>query len=339
MVQRIVTAVTLSLLLAGCGGNPFQEETEEPTTENPVEELPGTDNPSASSSIERYETASETGDGYAEDITRNADGTYSVDNLAFDGDNIYRRNAALDLGPFEVYESLDVVNDPVSGNPIGQFPHRLVAGLSESKKTQFAIVRTGVYEGYGFGGFVMKRDGGVNLPTSSGAVYSGEYAGLQQDSNGSGGLRYTTGDVTIAFDFEDFNNGDANYGVISNRRVLDINGNDVTASVISAMNAEFNPNNISGGNVSQLPVIAFHVGPGTVDANGEIRGILDNSVMDYSSGTGTPVTYEAGNYYGIIAGDGVAGTDEIVGIIVVESSKPGFDGITTRETGGFIAYR
>lgn len=339
MAQRIAPVFLLSALLAGCGGNPFAPKPDPgETPENPVPELPGTGTPTATSSIARYEARNEeNGNGYAESITYDSGAdTFSVDNLAFDGDNIYRRGTQVaSLGPYRVYESLPVVNDPITNQPIAQLPHRLLAGFSSNGRTEFAIVRTGAYTGYGFGGFVMKREGGVNLPTGGQAGYSGDYAAVQ-DFRGAGGLRYVTGNVRIAFDFDDFNDGNANYGFIEDRRVRDAAGNDITAQAIAAMNAEFNPDNVAGGNVTELPVLSFYIGPGTVDANGEIRGILDSNVMDFGGSQPTSVVFESGNYYGIIAGDNA---DEIVGIIVVESDTPGVDGIKTRETGGFIVYR
>ena len=50
--------------------------------------------------------------------------------------------------------------------------------------------------------------------------------------------------------------------------------------------------------------------------------------------------YEAGNYYAVISGDATqGGADEVVGIIVVEADDPRSDGVTVRESGGFILYR
>jgi hypothetical protein len=338
MAHRIATVFVLATLLAGCDGNPWvEEDTGEEGPVNPVDPLPGTETPSASTAITRYEARSEgNGNGYAEDITFDpATDTFSVDNLGFDGANLYERGTAVaDLGPYQVYEASSVVNDPVTGTPIPQFQHRLIAG--RGNHTEFAIVRTGAYAGYGFGGFVMRRDStGVVLPTSGQAAYSGSYAGIQ-DFNGAGGLRYATGDAFVAIDFEDFNDGDAVQGRIDNRRILDVNGNDITASVIADINADFSPDP-GDPPISELPVILFRVGPGAIDANGEIRGLLDSTLVDYEGDSASVVIYETGNYYGIVSGEGA--DQEVVGIIVVESAMPGFDNVTVRETGGFILYR
>ncbi|WP_225027055.1 hypothetical protein [Xinfangfangia pollutisoli] len=338
MSQRYAQVLVLAGFLAGCGGNPFlpDEPSEEPA--NPVEQLPGTEKPSASKSITRYEAREDgNGNGYAENITYDAENdTFSVDNLGFDGDNLYRRGMAVaSLGPYRVYEASEVVEDPYSHRMIPQFEHRLLAGVSDSGKTSFAIVRTGAYMDYGFGGFVMKREGGVNLPSSGQAGYLGDYAAIQ-DAKGASGLRYVTGQAQVAIDFADFNDGDAVQGAIYNRQIFDVNGNDITAAVIGQLNDEFNPDRIGGNDISELPVLSFRVGPGAIDANGEIRGMVDSFLVDYGSGGAQVVTYETGNYYAIIAGENA---EEIVGIIVVESADPYFDNVTVRETGGFIAYR
>ena len=50
--------------------------------------------------------------------------------------------------------------------------------------------------------------------------------------------------------------------------------------------------------------------------------------------------YEFGTYYGVIAGDTTTNPGgEIVGVIVVESDDPRYQGVTAQETGGFILYR
>ncbi len=342
MSKRIVPVFVLAGLLAACGGNPFLQPAPgggNEAPENPTPPLDGTPDPTPSGAISRYEPRDEdTGSGYAENITYDpATDTFSVDNLGFDGANLYRRGAPLaDLGPYQVYEADQVVNDPVSGDPIPQFDHRMIAGVSTSGRTQFAIVRTGAYVGYGFGGFVMMRDStGVVLPTTGQAVYTGEYAGIQ-DFDGRGGLRYVRGDAFIAIDFEDFNDGDAVRGEISNRRIYDLNGVDITAQVLSSLNLRYDPD-LEAPDVTELPTMRFRVGPGSIDVNGEIRGTLGSVIVDYE-GDGPPqvVTYEEGNYYAIVSG---ANADEIVGIIVVTSEDPAFGNVTVRETGGFILYR
>jgi hypothetical protein len=266
--------------------------------------------------------------------------TFTVDGLAFDGGNVYQRDDQVDsLGPFAVYEADSVYNDDVTGVPINQLTHRAVYGVSRSGRTQFAIVRTGAYIPYGFGGFVYQRNGSVTLPTTGQARYTGEYAGLR-DFDGAGGLEYTTGSMTVDIDFNDFNEGDGVKGAVRNRAIFDLDGQDITNDVVSALNTEY------GTSLSQLPTLLFTIGPGALDANGEIGGSLQSTVV---SDGGAAEVYESGNrtgscdgcgYFAVISGDATSGgNDEIVGILVVESADPRFDGVTARETGGFLLYR
>ena len=47
--------------------------------------------------------------------------------------------------------------------------------------------------------------------------------------------------------------------------------------------------------------------------------------------------YEDGKYFAVLAGSGA--NMEVTGIVVIESQDPIVDGVTARETGGFILYR
>ncbi|MGL6209610.1 MAG: hypothetical protein ACRC14_07260, partial [Paracoccaceae bacterium] len=120
------------------------------------------------------------------------------------------------------------------------------------------------------------------------------------------------------------------------------NGNDITSDVVTAINTKY------GTDLSSLPVLLFKVGPGVLDANGEMGGSLDSVVQApgkaaevYEDGTSEANGGCAGcGYYAVIAGDATQGAqDEIVGVIVVESADPRVDNVTARETGGFILYR
>ncbi|MFN3845632.1 MAG: hypothetical protein ACK4RZ_07400 [Paracoccaceae bacterium] len=353
----MIAALVAGLAVAGCGGNPLGNKPEcggnplpggpgctpggglLPGADSEVTPLPGTTAPSASKSILRYEDLDTgTGNGYAQGFVYNPlSNTYTIDNLAFDGANNYRKRPGQPvdtLGGYQVYEASATELDPQTGVPIPQFQHRLLAGISATGRTEFAIVRTGAYRGYGFGGFVLKRTGGVVLPTTQQAAYSGNYAAIR-DFSGASGLEYATGTMEIAIDFEDFNAGDAVRGSVSNRQIFDVNGNNITATVLAAMDAKFNPSAIGPGS-TQLPTLVFKVGPGAIDANGEIRGLLDSAVLDRRTVMPTVTTYETGTYYAVVSG---SNADEVVGVIVVEAEDPRLGGVKVRETGGFILYR
>lgn len=334
-------AIWALALLAACDGNPFL------VPGDPVDPLPdpgtgidgdrvlppGTTSPSRDRSIFRREAKDDTGNGYVTGVSyNNANGEdeFTVDGLAFDGGNVYQRGAPVaSMGPFAVYEADAVYDDDVTGAPINQFTHRAIYGVSTSQGTRFAVVRTGAYTDYGFGGFVYQREGSVTLPTTGQAQYNGDYAALR-DFEGRGGMEFATGKMQIKIDFNDFNDGAGVSGIVYDRAIFDINGFDITNDVLLALNDKLEANE------STLPVLTFTVGPDVMDANGEIVGLLGSSVTTTSAAE----KYETGNYYAIVSGDATAGgLDEIVGIIVVESEDPRIDGVTVRETGGFILYR
>ena len=176
-------------LVAACDGNPFMTVTTPPVTTDPsVSELPGTTNPTASGSISRSEAKNAgpggvavVGNGFAEGIHYDAaNDTFTVDNLAFDGGNVYHRDTSVPtLGPAKVFAASSTYADSQTGASIDQFSYRALYGVSKTGKTNFAIVRTGAYIPYGFGGFIYNRSGSVTLPTSGQAEYTGEYAGIR----------------------------------------------------------------------------------------------------------------------------------------------------------------
>jgi hypothetical protein len=334
MTLRFVATSLMVLALAGCGGNPFVPD------DTPDEEAPlgGTGN-AAGSAVTRYEKLEEaSGNGYVTkvdydegDPLDSTDDTFLVDNLAFDG-QAYSQNAVgtgVMVNPdFAVYENPDLLTDPLSGATIDSFLHRAIYGQGES--TRFTIVRTGAYEGYGFGGFLFSRTGGMTFPTDLGssgvAIYTGGYAALR-DFVGQTGLEYATGSMEIAIDFNDFNSGDAVAGQVTDRKIYDLNGVEVTQDVIDALNT----NNSSA--LTELPTLVFAVGPGVISDAGEVTGELRSTTPT----TDGPVVYESGNYYAILSGEGL--DQEVVGVIVVTSEDPRAENVGVRETGGFILYR
>ncbi|MFC6638732.1 hypothetical protein GV827_02505 [Sulfitobacter sp. JBTF-M27] len=336
----------LCTFLVGCGSGeaPFGNDATDPDTGVEGDDgtitsdrtiPPGTASPSPDETIFRKEALDgASGNGFAEGVRYNsADDTFFVDNLPFDGstDAPYIRGVAVgSLGDYAVYEAVDQYPDSLNGSPINQFRHRAIYGVSQSGQTEFAIIRTGDYVGYGFGGFVYERNGTVNLPTTGQALYNGKGAGLRDYVN-LGGLEYSTADVQIALDFDDFNADTGRYegavdGFLFNRRVFDLAGNEITNDIIGRLNEG---NNAS---LTAIPTAVFTISTNALDGNGEIVGELTSR---FANDAGQAVEYEEGQYYGIISGENA---DEIVGIIVTESSvDPSAE--TVRDTTGFTIYR
>ena len=341
MYAKILAPMALVVVLAACGGNPLgnvEETTTDPGTGTGTTDTggitsdlvlpPGTASPARDTSITRYEAEDSQGSGYVTDVTISSDGeTFTVDNLAFDGDGAYTRGGAVgSLGPFAVYEGPDTFLDPRTNTTIPQFLHRAIYGVSPSGQTEFAIVRTGSFVNYGFGGFIYQRNVPVTLPTSGQAAYSGKYAGLRDFATHTG-IEFTSGDMNLFIDFDDFNNGAGVQGYVTNRAIFDVNGNDITDDVLAALTTN------SGTSQTVLPTIVFSVAAGVMDANGEMTGAVSSN---YTVDGGATQVLETGNYYGIVAGDNA---EEIVGMIVVTSTDPRDPGGNVRETGGFIVYR
>jgi hypothetical protein len=337
----------LCSFLAACGGSaPFGEDavedddqTSEPTTDETIESdrnlPPGTANPQPSTTIFRKEAQEDgTGNGFAQSVSYNSQNdTFTVDNLPFDGneDTPYLRSTPVgSLNDYAVYEAVEQVTDPSTGAPINQFRHRAIYGVSKTGQTEFAIIRTGAYVGYGFGGFLYERNGTVTLPTTGQALYNGQAAGLR-DFEGRSGLEYTTSNVQIAIDFDDFNQETGQYegavdGFLFNRRIFDTDGQEITDDVLARINTE------NDASLTAIPTAVFTISTNALDANGEITGGISSR---FGNNNGETIEFESGTYYGIVSGDNAG---EIVGIIVTEHSRdPAAD--TTRETTGFTIYR
>ena len=356
MKNKIISLALIAGLAACSGGNPFDEAdtgtgtgtgTDGGTTGGETDgggisaggTPPGTITPSPNSSLVRREAlvegdGSNAGNGFVTTVTLNANDTFTVDNIAFDGDRPYDRGTAVSslspredgTGRFQVYEAPAEAIDPVNGRVIDQAGYRAIYGQSRNTvtnsdgsvvpTTKFAIVRTGSYINYGFGGFIYQRDTSVTLPETLQAQYIGKSAGLR-DSNTSGGLMYTTADVVVDIDHDDFNDkavirGDGVKGVIKNRRVFDLEGNDVTSTVA---------NTLEEGTTS-IPDVGFVVKPDVLDNNGEI-------LADIFTTSSAGARLETGKFYAIVSGDN---PDEIVGVYVLEAAG-------NRDTSGFIVYR
>lgn len=329
-------AIWALMLVSACGGNPFAPPPEDPVGDTTVSTLPGTAKPRAGAPISRYETFSAGGNGYVKDTDISYDAKndrFHVNNLAFDGNNAYERATVTFagtgkpvgvLGDFDVYEAV-----PVPGDPAPTLQYRALRGVSSTGATQFAVVRTGSFTEYGFGGFVLSRNGSVSLPTTGRAMFNGSYSGLR-DFTGQGGLEYVTGTMQLAIDFDDFDQGAGVVGTISNRQIYDINGNNITDDFLTAL--AYDPTDPLT-KPAALPVLQFFLGPGSMDKNGELEG---NVRSQQDNGTLAATDYEEGKYYAILAGNNAS---EVVGIIVVTSTDPRLSGITARETGGFVLYQ
>jgi len=349
-MTRILTSISLLAFLAACGdGQPFFDSEgnvigsagdgaidgagagngdggDGDGIDGDVALPPGTDDASRDDSVVRFEALNAIGGGYAEEFAYDASNdTFIVDNIAFDGENVYQRGTNVSsLGGYAIYEGDETVADFLTGSPVGQVvPYRSILGLSQNevdgeRRTNFAIVRTGGYNDYGFGGYIYERNGGTILPTSGQAGFTGRYAGMRVYTNRDG-MDLTQADIEVMIDFDDFNANDAIGGRIFNREAYDETGAPVNDLV--------------------LPILYFDIieGESVLNGTGEFSGTMTSNI---GTSTGETELYESGEFYGIIAGDTTAGDGgEVVGVIVVESDDRRYEEVTVQETGGFIVYR
>lgn len=349
------------------GGGTGGGGTDGGTGETPIESdrgtpdlPPGTTNPTPNSQIvRREEQDEETGGGYATNIRYLNDqgqDEFFVDNIAFDGNNIYTRGdpvtGVAQLGSFAVYEGAETTEDPVTGTTLRTFTYRAIYGRSTNGETEFAIVRSGSYVDYGFGGFVYQRNGfdddgnevRLVLPDDGDARYTGDYAGIRVFT-GRGGLEYVEGDAEMIVDFKDFNDGNRGVALfVSNRRLYDINGTEITRAYLDALGRGDEADDSAStrsllletdadGN-PVLPRIRPVISPDDADSNGEIASeIFEIAEFD----NGETLESGEGTYFAIISGEDAG---EIVGVLVMTGNDPRFDDSTTyQETGGFIVYR
>lgn len=129
------------------------------------ERPPSTDQPDGTSNITRFENRDGTDGGFVTSVIYTAsDGaggsdTLTIDNLGFDGANVYERdNQVGTLKSFAVYEADVTYRDDLTGEVILQIaPYRAIYGVSNNavdgdSRTSFAIVRTGAYASYDMAG-------------------------------------------------------------------------------------------------------------------------------------------------------------------------------------------
>jgi len=348
MFRHVFTVSALALVIGCNGTNPFFDtDASTPDVIGDVELPPEVEQPPTATpgSILRYEELNSYGGGYAESVVYNSgDDTFEVDNIAFDGLNVYNLSAlAMGAGPvgeiggYVLFDADVTVPDFLTGNPVSQIvPYHAIYGESAvlvdgEPRSRFAIVRTGGYADYGFGGFIYERNGTVVLPPageSGQAGFSGRYAGMRVFS-GMGGLEFTEGDMQIAIDFGDFNETHAVSGLIYNRVAYDESGTPILLG--------------TDGSSGELPLPNLHfvieANVDTLNSNGEIAGKVISTYIETDENEAVD-PYEEGFYYGIISGDTTGGDGgELVGILVFESDDPRHDNVSVQETGGFILLR
>lgn len=238
-----------------------------------------------------------------------------LNNLPFDGDNAYTRNAAVTAAVgsgFGHYENVG-----------GTSNYYAVFRRSGSGYSQVGTVGTDRYVSFGFGGVAAQRlDGEGALPAgNSQYLFTGEYAAVRTiiDPDSGSQVQYVAGTARIDVDIEDFDTTGAVEGVIVDRTFFDNNGVQLTdldnVDFISMATAELNFDNWT---IASSTATAYNRADGEAGASGSWQGL-------FAGPNGEEVA-------GIVV---VSGT----GPIGIDPDTGDFEEVQVRETGGFIANR
>ena len=147
--------------------------------------------------------------------------TLQINNLPFDLTGLYVREPKFDRSVTRPGGVIDTYLGFI--NESGDEDYVALVRRSDSGDTEAAVIGTGGYLNFGYGGTVYRANGSTNMPNSGEAVYEGGYAGVRVYD--VGGLGYSDGYVRLRVDFEDFDVTRAVDGTISNRRAYDSDGN------------------------------------------------------------------------------------------------------------------
>ncbi|MEC3860883.1 hypothetical protein VK792_06275 [Mesobacterium sp. TK19101] len=320
--------------------------------ELPAASLPGTGNPSPYGAIVRREAQNdETGAGHVTNIAYQNDfgqDEFRVENIAFGGTTTYTRGdpvtGVAQLGRFGVYEGTERLVDPVTGDTLQTFDYRLVAARGANGATEVAIVRSGSTVDQGFGGFIFQRnafdDNGDEtyfvMPMEGDAYFAGDYAGIRV-FEGHDGLEYVVGRAVLLVDFEDaYEGGFGPILQVTNRRAYDVNGTEVTASIVQALEGQYGalPGLRDANGTATLPEVLAAVGPETFDRNGEFNGPANVWVL---TPEGRWTALSQGTMHGVMTNEEPG--FEAVGVVVLSGDDPRLSGTRVVETGGFVVVR
>lgn len=317
-MYRIFLTLAFAGALSACSGSPGGGDGDNPLEDGTVCER---DNPledcqDASDEDPDTDGDSQYGTGMNAELTMN-NITYDessdevvLNNLPFDGDdNVYARNAGVDLGNgYGAYENAEGNED-------------YYAVFRRTDYSQVAAAGTNGYIGFGFGGVGAQRlSGAGSLPeTEEAYLFTGEYAAVRTylDPGSGSEIMYVTGDSQLRVDIEDFDNIGAVEGLVVNRRFFDDAGVELTE--------------LAGSD---------YISMATSEIDFDNWTINSSDAVAVQNGQPGP----SGNWSGLFTGPN---GEEVAGIVVLEGSGAyAVDETTgeyinadTRETGAFIAER
>ncbi|SOB93153.1 hypothetical protein SAMN05877831_101124 [Rhodobacter maris] len=213
-----------------------------------------------------------------------------INNLPFDLDGTYQKVDGLTVGGQQVYR-----------NANGARTYYALYVQGTNTLTAASVAATDSYVDYGYSGTMFRGTGNVDLPTDAQATYQGSYQGIRI-YEGGGAHGFSTGDVQMVIDFEDFDDTGAISTTVGNRVAYDANG-----AVLGAL-------------------------PSLVVADTQHEGgVIAQTTI--SEGYGDTATGASGTLAGIFGGtDG----DQVAGVLVLEGPDALDADVNVRETGAFV---
>ena len=215
-------------------------------------------------------------------------------------DEIHINNLPFDLsGTYAAIEGLTVGGQQVYKNTGGAQSYYAIYVQGRNAATAASVVATDSWLDYGYAGTMFRGTG--TLPNATEATYRGTYQGIRVYEGADERHGFSTGDVEMVVDFEDFDDVGAVSTRIGNRVAYDENG----------------------AVLGNLPGLA------TVDTHHE-DGVIQET--DISEGIGDSATGATGTLAGIFGG---TNGNQIAGVLVLEGPDA-LTGDDVRETGAFV---
>lgn len=258
-------------------------------------------------------------------------GTISINNLPFDG--VSSQGGAYTPRPGVVLPNGTVYQNTPTTSAEDQYYAVVLTSGAGGTGALVGAVATNAYRGSGYGGAYASRPVGAGLPPTQPATYqyTGSYNGIrvirqQEDIAPANGIQLTTGDAEINIDLQDFDLSGAIRGQIRNRRLFDLNGNEIL---------------VPGRSLGRLELVITNLDPATLETTSDAAnpGTTNTRNLDNSFA-------QTGTWTGLVSGPN---GEEVAGFLIVEGElsdfDPNFDSdltrlpVTGRETGGFIAAR
>ncbi|SDW26679.1 hypothetical protein [Litoreibacter albidus] len=258
-------------------------------------------------------------------------GTITINNLPFDG--VSSEGGAYTPRPGVVLPNGEVYQNTPNSSAEDQYYAVVLTSPTTGTGALVGAVATNAYRGSGYGGAYASRPEGAKLPPTQAATYqyTGTYNGIrvlrqQEDIGATNAIQLTTGKAEINIDLQDFDLTGAIRGQIIDRRLFDLDGNEIS---------------VAGRGLGRIGLVITNLNPDTLmtESDSTNPGTTNTRNLDNSFA-------QTGTWNGMVSGPN---GEEVAGFLVVEGQLSDFDPnydsdttrdpVTGRETGGFITSR